>query len=120
MRQLVAIERLDAEPASTIKKNGWPETVERVRRAGALLITNHRRPEAVILSVDEYNLLVMRSGVKGASKAAPKKVGDELSLARLQSRFDQRMEAMKDGNKIGIAMGLSTRTGKKYALRKPR
>ncbi len=48
---------LQRKPVSDIKREGWRGVMKCVGAAGKLLMTNHDRPEAVILSLQEFELL---------------------------------------------------------------
>ena len=49
--------QLRRTPVSDVKRFGWRGVMKSVGAAGKLLMTNHDRPEAVILSLQEYRLL---------------------------------------------------------------
>src|SRR5690625_7602149 len=51
------IENLPHKPASDVKRVGWRGVMQTVGREGKVVVTNHRRPEAVILSIDEYDAI---------------------------------------------------------------
>jgi PHD/YefM family antitoxin component YafN of YafNO toxin-antitoxin module len=48
---------LQRKPVSDVKREGWRGVMKCVDAAGKLLMTNHDRPEAVILSLQEFELL---------------------------------------------------------------
>ena len=48
---------LQRKPVSDVKLEGWRGVMKSIGAAGTLLMTNHDRPEAVILSLQEYRLL---------------------------------------------------------------
>jgi len=54
---------------------------------GAVLVTNHDQPEAVILSADAYATLLDRA------KQAESRVESDLAL--LRRRFDERLAALR-------------------------
>lgn len=56
-------------------------------REGAVVVTNHNQPEAVILGADEYSNLLER-----ALKADERLEHD---LAALRARFDERLAALR-------------------------
>ena len=74
-------------PASDVKKRGWRGVMQSVRAEGALLVTNHDQPEAVILSADVYANLLER--------AAQAESRVESDLTQLRQRFDERLAALR-------------------------
>ena len=49
--------QLQRKPASDVKREGWRGVMKSVGAAGKLLMTNHDQPEAVILSLQEFQRL---------------------------------------------------------------
>jgi PHD/YefM family antitoxin component YafN of YafNO toxin-antitoxin module len=49
--------RMERKPVSDIKREGWRGVMKSVDAAGKVLMTNHDRPEAVILSPQEFQRL---------------------------------------------------------------
>lgn len=49
--------QLPRKPVSDVKREGWRGVMKSVDAAGKLLMTNHDRPEAVILSPQEFQRL---------------------------------------------------------------
>ena len=43
--------------ASEVKQRGWRGVMRTVQQQGTLVVTNHNRPEAVILGVEQYEAL---------------------------------------------------------------
>lgn len=84
--QLDPVEDLPRTPASDVKKLGWRGVMRAVGREGRVLVTNHNRPEAVILSIEEYD------GILRALEAAGER--DEAALDTLRRRFDQRLASL--------------------------
>lgn len=107
--ELIALERA---PASDIKTKGWPGVMRLVRANGALVVTNHNHPEAVIVDADHYLRLV--SEAKAASVATSR----AQSLSALQSRFDEHLTALKTGS-LAKALSRPARRGAKVTLGKP-
>jgi PHD/YefM family antitoxin component YafN of YafNO toxin-antitoxin module len=58
-----------------------------LRTEGAVLVTNHDQPEAVILAADAYANLIDRA------KQAESRVESDLTL--LRRRFDERLAALR-------------------------
>jgi PHD/YefM family antitoxin component YafN of YafNO toxin-antitoxin module len=52
-----ALQHLPRKPVSDVKREGWRGVMKDVGAAGKLLMTNHDRPEAVILSLQEFHRL---------------------------------------------------------------
>ena len=84
---LDTLEDLPRTPASSLKTLGWRGVMQAVRRTGSVLVTNHDKPEAVILSTEAYAALV------SAVQAARRK--DETALEALRARFDERLAALQ-------------------------
>jgi len=97
--QLDPVEDLPRTPASDVKKLGWRGVMRTVVREGRVLVTNHDRPEAVILSVEEYG------GILRALHEAGER--EEAELDSLRARFDQRLaslQAADAGGRLRAAM----------------
>ncbi len=77
---------LPRAPASDVKKLGWRGVMRMVGQGGAVLVTNHERPEAVILSMAEYQRLQQAAD---AVRAAPQD-----ALQALRQRFDERLQSL--------------------------
>ncbi len=80
------LEKLAATPASDLKRLGWRGVMKGVAREGTVVVTNHREPEAVILSIQAYSDLVRASEARTADQ--------ESGLALLSRRFDERLAAL--------------------------
>ena len=74
--------------ASDFKKLGWRAIMNTVRTQGKLSVTNHNRPEAVILPVAEYD--VIRQIVERSEEQA------EAVLDALRRSFDERLAVLQD------------------------
>jgi PHD/YefM family antitoxin component YafN of YafNO toxin-antitoxin module len=75
-------------PAADVKRRGWRGVMDIVRTEGAALITNHDRPEAVILSPQVYGALIEAQQALEARADA--------DLATLRRRFDERLAALRE------------------------
>jgi prevent-host-death family protein len=87
---LPALKPLDASPltpASDVKKLGWRGVMQVVARNGKVVVTNHNKPEAVILPVEEYERLL-----RDAQSAMAQK---QSQLDALSRAFDKRMDALR-------------------------
>ena len=74
-------------PASDVKRQGWRGVMDTVRAQGAAVVTNHDRPEAVVLSMGEYDRLVQ------AQHASQARI--EVGLETLRRQFDDRLAALR-------------------------
>lgn len=87
MTRRARMEELPRLPASDVKKRGWRGVVRTLREQGAVLVTNHDEPEAVILPVDEY------AGLAEVVQQAESRMASELET--LRRRFDERLAALR-------------------------
>ena len=86
-------------PASDVKRRGWRGVIETLGTERALLVTNHERPEAVIVSTEEYARLT--------THAADARARTEDELERLRHRFDARLAVLRApqaGERLRAAM----------------
>jgi prevent-host-death family protein len=103
--------QLEKAPASDIKAKGWPSLMRSVRANGAVVVTNHNHPEAVIVDAEQYRRLVAEAS------AASVATGRSQSLNALQSKFDDHLASLKDGG-LSKALGRPARRGSKVPLGK--
>lgn len=99
-----AVRDLPRTPASDVKKLGWRGVMKTIRRTGKVLVTNHNEPEAVILSVGEYDAL-MQAMEQSSSR-------NESALDMLRRRFDERLASLRAvdaGERLRDVMRESTR-----------
>ena len=82
------LDDLPRTPASDVKKLGWRGVMKSLGSIGKVVVTTHNRPEAVILSAAEYDLILR------ALQQAAAKDGDALDALRL--RFDARLASLQD------------------------
>ena len=80
------MDALPRVPASDVKRRGWRGVMWTLREEGAVLVTNHDRPEAVILTAAAYADLLDRAQQSESSV--------ESDLALLRRRFDDRLAAL--------------------------
>jgi PHD/YefM family antitoxin component YafN of YafNO toxin-antitoxin module len=78
---------LSRVPASDVKRRGWRGVMRTLSVEGAVLVTNHDRPEAVILAADTYANLIHQA------KQAEARVESDLAL--LRRRFDERLAGLR-------------------------
>lgn len=77
------LEDLPRTPASDVKKLGWRGVMDAVRREGKVVVTNHDRPEAVILPAEEYDRLLELLHAAGEK--------DRAMLDALRRKYDERL-----------------------------
>ncbi len=82
-----ALDKLLRTPASDLKKLGWRGMMNTLRSKGALLVTNHDEPEAVIIPVAEYE--AFRQIVEQSEART------ESALAGLRRGFDERLSVLQ-------------------------
>ncbi|PJK03745.1 prevent-host-death protein [Lysobacteraceae bacterium NML71-0210] len=83
---LADVDSLPRTPASDVKKLGWRGVMRNVARDGRVVVTNHAQPEAVILSVAEYQTMLAALRSKAER--------DQHALERLRHEFDQRLACL--------------------------
>jgi prevent-host-death family protein len=81
------VDALHKVPASAVKTGGWRGVMRTLREQGAVVVTNHDEPEAVIIPAKEYAALV-ETVTRAESRTA-----SELEALRL--RFDERLAALR-------------------------
>ncbi|APO93694.1 type II toxin-antitoxin system prevent-host-death family antitoxin [Xanthomonas vesicatoria] len=101
---------LEKAPAADIKIKGWPSLMRKVRTHGAVVITNHNHPEAVVVDAEEYRHLVQQASALAEATTRAQ------SLQALQARFDAHLAAVSDGAVLGQVVGKPARRGRKVAL----
>ena len=77
-------------PASDVKKRGWRGVMRALTSKGPVVVTNHSEPEAVILSVQDYDRML--TIVKETESRT------EAGLEALRHRFDERLAALRAPN----------------------
>lgn len=99
--KLAALEDLPRTPAADVKKLGWRGVMKAVSRGGKVVVTNHNEPEAVIISVAEYDAILH----------ALRQAGDksESALDALRHRFDQRLSSLLEDDAEVRLRGLMQR-----------
>ncbi|MGN6092688.1 MAG: type II toxin-antitoxin system prevent-host-death family antitoxin [Luteibacter jiangsuensis] len=85
--KLDPLENLPRTPASDVKKLGWRGVMRAIGRKGKVVVTNHSEPEAVILSAEEYGLILRALDDAGARQAS--------ALDTLRRRFDERLASLQ-------------------------
>jgi len=78
---------LPTAPASDVKKRGWRGMMRLARDQGAVVVTHHNEPEAVIVPIAAYTHLVEAAQQKEAAEAA--------AMERLRKRFDEKLAPLQ-------------------------
>lgn len=84
---LKPVDALTHTPASAVKKLGWRGVMQVVARDGKVVVTNHNRPEAVILPVEEYERLL-----RDTQNAHTRQ---QTQLNALSQAYDKRMSVLR-------------------------
>ena len=84
--RLDAIDDLPHTPASDVKRLGWRALMDAIAKRGQVVVTNHDKPQAVILSMDTYDAIL--EALRQASAS------DDAALDALRRRFDARLAAL--------------------------
>ncbi|MCE2918096.1 MAG: type II toxin-antitoxin system prevent-host-death family antitoxin [Rubrivivax sp.] len=82
-----SLQQLPRKPVSDVKREGWRGVMRSVDTAGRVLMTNHDRPEAVILSLHEYRLL--------SEQAARAQRDSQDRLEHLSRAFDAELAVLQ-------------------------
>jgi prevent-host-death family protein len=88
----VPLRKLPRTAASDVKKLGWRGVMNALRSKGALVVTNHDEPEAVIIPVAEYDTLMQLVEQSQAQT--------ENALADLRRTFDERLSVLQGRSAI--------------------
>lgn len=83
------LQALPQAPATDIQKKGWRQFRKLLGETGRVVVTNHRDPEAVVLSLDEYARLQALEQECAALRAGQ---GTLSPVEELTRRFKQRMQ----------------------------
>lgn len=73
--------------ATAVKTGGWSSVAQSAREAGAVVVTSHNKPDAVVLSPEEFARL------KGLAEREAQR--EQRMLDELNARFDARMQALQ-------------------------
>jgi len=86
---------LPTAPASDVKKRGWRGMMRLARDHGAVVVTNHNEPEAVIVPMAAYTRLL--------ESAQQKDPVDEV-LEALRRKFDRQLAVLQQPDVVdGVA-----------------
>jgi len=77
---------LPTAPASEVKKRGWRGMMRLARDHGAVVVTHHNEPEAVIVPMAAYTRLLEAAREKEAADAAV--------LEQLRRKFDEQLAVL--------------------------
>lgn len=109
--QLDAIDDLPHTPASDVKRLGWRALMDAIAKRGQVVVTNHDKPQAVILSMETYDAIL--EALRQAS------ANDEAALDALRRRFDARLSALSApdaGNRLRATMRKGAKLGGKVKV----
>ncbi|MFZ2236471.1 MAG: type II toxin-antitoxin system prevent-host-death family antitoxin, partial [Dokdonella sp.] len=90
MLQAKVVDELPRTPASDLKKLGWRGVMNKVHANGKVVVSNHDAPQAVILTIAEYERMV--DALQQASE------GTQPALDALRDRFDRRLASLQSAN----------------------
>ncbi|MBD4706077.1 type II toxin-antitoxin system prevent-host-death family antitoxin [Xanthomonas citri pv. citri] len=107
MSRFQDLPELEKSPAADIKVKGWPSLMRKVRSHGAVVITNHNHPEAVVVDAEEYRRLVNQASAAAATSARAQS---------LQAKFDAHLAVTTEGAGLAKAIATPARRGRKVAL----
>jgi prevent-host-death family protein len=80
-------EALTQLPATDVKNHGWKGIMRSVEAQGKVVVTNHREPEAVIMTTREYDRIMdIVARAESETNAA---------LEALRRRFDDRLASLQ-------------------------
>jgi len=92
--------------ASEVKQRGWRGVMRTVRQEGAVVVTNHSEPEAVILGIEQYEALL--------HSAHRMETRREADLEALRRRFDERLAVLRSddaGDRLRAVLRQPARLG---------
>ena len=81
------VDELLRTPASDLKKLGWRGVMNKVHANGSVVVSNHDTPQAVILSIAEYERMV-EALQQASERSRP-------ALDALRARFDLRIASLQ-------------------------
>ena len=108
---LDAIDDLPRTPASDVKRLGWRALMDAIAKRGQVVVTNHDKPQAVILSMETYDAIL--EALRQASAS------DEVALDALRRRFDARLSALSTpdaGNRLRNTLRKGAKLGGKVKV----
>lgn len=101
-----ALRHLTVLRATDLKRLGWRVVMECVACKGTVLVTNRGTPEAVIVSIEEYEALVTATDTP--SRRQPSALDD------LRRKFDERLAALREpdcGDRLRALMNEPAKLG---------
>jgi len=88
--------QLPTAPASEVKKRGWRGMMRMARDHGAVVVTHHNEPEAVIVPMAAYTKLL--------ESAREKEVAEAAVLEQLRRKFDEQLAVLNQPDVVdGVA-----------------
>jgi len=95
--------QLPTAPASEVKKRGWRGMMRLARDHGAVVVTHHNEPEAVIVPMAAYTKLL--------EAAREKEEADAAVLEQLRRKFDEQLAVLNQPDVVdGVACLFRERT----------
>ena len=85
---LTSLDALPKTPASDVKKLGWRGVMDAVHREGKVLVTNHGRPEAIVLSPEEYERL--------SENSQNLEEQHRVKLDELRAQWDKKLQCLNE------------------------
>ena len=98
-----AIYALQSTAATSIK-GSWRDVVKSVQKSGRLVVTNHKEPEVIILSLEAYTLLTRAAGEGEMAR--------QTTLDALSKDFDERLATLEDANAGSHLRSMMTKPAK--------
>lgn len=93
-----AVAPLPQTRVSELKTRGWRSVMEGVQRDGVVVITNQNRPEAVVLTIAEYEKL--------ADAKRRESERQQQALDDLRAEYDAQLEVLQSADAAETLMSL--------------
>lgn len=108
----IGLPDLPSMTTAQIEQDGWAAVMTQVTNVPAVAVPGHLRDEAVILSAEMYELLVRLATGDTTGEIASDEVAKALLLARIQTKWDDRLAVLKDGKVLEAVVNSPPRQGK--------
>lgn len=93
-----AVALMSRTRVSELKTRGWRSVMAGVQRDGGVVITNQNRPEAVVLTIAEYEKL--------AAARQRESEREQQALDDLRAEYDAQLEVLQSADAAETLMGL--------------
>ncbi|HVR38068.1 MAG TPA: type II toxin-antitoxin system prevent-host-death family antitoxin [Thermoanaerobaculia bacterium] len=90
--QLEALAGTHSTHAASDVKSDWRKIVEEAEDLGPVIVTNDNKPEAVVLSVDQYATLKASASVSDPMRRIRAELDQELAVLRAPGAADRLRE----------------------------